>query len=455
MYASADEAILSSAVAAIENGYENEAGGMSRFPGLTPFASFPGNKTYLTTWQDNLIAATDLGRVYRVSKLGAVQDVTGVPLSGGGRAIFSKTEDQLVMAAGGPILQLLGNQTQILSNEAPQSTHIAFLSGYLIAIEPYSGRFYYCDPGQYTTWNALSVFTANAKAQFVGAITITPFNEMLLAGPDAIEQWELLANGNQPFARRWTTGEGIYAPYTLLADKVGTFGINPRFEFVRFAGQVSQDQSDDVGLTLQKIDDWSEAWSVECSTKGQKFFILQMPNATNAYGSKGVTLAFDYRDRKFSFLYGWDKTIRQPTRWPGWSAQRQWGKVFVGVPGGIAVLDDENYTLQGSLYPFLIRSGHVDDWGPSRIDDVKIRLKRGIGNYGGRRPRVGIRVNRDNLGFDQWTFEDLGDPGERTMEIRFGGQGTVDGTWQFEIAVTDDVPVEFVSMQVFVERLRW
>ena len=455
MYASADEAILSRAVAAIENAYENESGGMSRFPGLTTFASFSGNRTYLTAFQNNLIAVTDLGRMYRIGQTGTVQDVTGTPVSGGKRAVFAQTEDQLVVAAGGPILQLLGNQTQILSNQAPQSTHVAFIDGYLIVIEPYSGRFYYCDPGQYTTWNPLSVFTANAKPQALNSLTITPFNEMLLAGPQVVEQWELLANGNQPFARRWTTGEGIFAPYTFLADKSGTYGVNTRFEFVRFAGQQSEDQSADVGLTLQSIDDWTDAWAEEASVKGQKFFILQMPNATNVYGTKGVTLLFDYRARKFSFLYGWDAKLNRQTRWPGWSTQRLWGKMFVGVPGGVAVLDDDSYQLQNTIYPFLIRSGHIDTWGPSRIDEVRLRIKRGVGTYGGRKPRIGLRVNRDNEGFDQWTYENLGDAGQRTMEVRFGGQGCAGGTWQFELGIGDDVSVEMVKMQVFVERLRW
>ena len=455
MYTSADEAILSRSVAAIENGYENEAGGMSRFPGLTSFATFPGNRTYLTAFKNNLIAATDLGGVYRIGATGTVQDVTGTPVSGGKRVIFAQTEDQLVLAAGGPIIELLGDKTQGLSNQAPESTHVAFIDGYLIVIEPYSGRFYYCDPGQYTTWNPLSVFTANAKPQDIGALAITPFNEMLLAGPQVVEQWELLANGTQPFARRWTTGEGIFAPYTLLADKAGTFGVNSRFEFIRFAGQMSEDVSPDVGLTLQKVDDWTGAWAQEASTSGQKFFIIQMPMATNAYGTKGVTLLFDYRAKKFSFLYGSDPVLRRQTRWPGWSTQRLWGKVFVGVPGGVAYLDDSSFQLLGSTYPFLIRSGHVDAFGPSRIDEVRLRIKRGVGSYGARSPRIGLRVNRDNEGFDQWQYEDLGESGDRTMEVRFGGQGCAGGTWQFELAVGDNVAVEMVKMQVYVERLRW
>ena len=453
MYENSDESLLSRAMADVENAYANAAGGFSRFPGLTPFVSLPASKVYVHAFRGNLIAATDRARVYRISKEGAVEDVTGVPLSGGKRAIFTSTEDQLVMAAGGAPLSLSSNKTQILPN-APPTTHVIFIDGYLLAIEAYSGRFYYCDPGQYGTWNPLSVFTADAKPDDLTAAVVTPFNEVMLAGTDSIEQYEILPNGTQPFSRRWTTGEGVQFPYTLVADKSGTYGINGRFEFVRFYGQVSQDQGADVDLVFESIDDWTDAWAGELSIKGTKFILLQAPNATNKHGTQGITLLLDYRARKWSFLYGWDPVASTPTRWPVWSTERIWGGVYAGVDGGIAKLDDNSNQVLGAPQAFLIRSGHCNDWGPSRIDELRIRLKRGEGSNGGAEPRIGLRVNRDNEGFDQWQYEPLGTSGQREMVIRFGGQGYAD-TWQFELAVTDDVPVEFVRMQIFVERARW
>lgn len=453
MYTNSDETILSHAVASVENAYANEAKGFSRFPGLVPFVDIPSDRTYLCKFRDNLIVATDRGRVYRVSRTGAVLDVTGTPLSGGKRAIFAATEDQLVIAAGGPLINLSSDHTRLLRN-APNSTHVVFVDGYLIAIEAYSGRFSYCDPGLYETWNPLSVFTANGKPDDLNSAVVTPYRELLLAGSDSIEQYERLPNGDQPFSRRWATGEGVQFPYTLVADKSGTYGVNSRFEFVRFYGQVSQDQGADVDLTFESVDDWTEAWASELSVKGQKFIVLQAPFATNRHGTKGVTMLLDYRAKRWSFLYGWDDVLSVQSRWPVWSLERIWGGVYAGVTGGIARLADDSYKVLGKTHAFLVRTGHVDKFGPSRIDEVRIRLRRGDAPNETTEPLVGLRVNRDNLGFDQWTFEPLGLKGDRTMVIRFGGQGCAD-TWQFEIQITDDVPVEFVSLQIYVERLRW
>ena len=60
---------------------------------------------------------------------------------------------------------------------------------------------------------------------------------------------------------------------------------------------------------------------------------------TNVYGTKGVTGVLDYRNKRWSFLFGWDRGSALPVRWPGWSVQRCWSRSFVGVPGGVAEMD--------------------------------------------------------------------------------------------------------------------
>jgi len=454
VYASADEAILKNSVATIENASANAAGGMSRWPGLSPFVAVPGQRIYLKPWNGDLYAATDQGKLWRISRAGAVVDVTGVPISGGQRVVMEATDDRLLMAAGGPILQLVGRQTEVLSRSAPETSHIAYVDGYVIAIERWTQRFLHCQPGVYETWDPLDVFSANAKADPIHAVVVTPYRELLLAGAEHIEQFERLPSGSQPFSRRWSTGEGVAYPYTLVADKTGTYGVNPRHEFVRFAGQVSQEQGEPIGLLLSNVDDWTDAWAQSLTIFGDPFVVMQMPMATSPHGTKGITLLMNQRDKRWSFLYGFDRETGAASRYPAWSFASIWGRTFAGVDGAVAEVDMKAFDILGEPMPFVVRSGHVDKFGPSRIDDVRVRMKRGVGAAAGRAPLVGLRVNRDNLGFDQWQWEPLGTEGQNEMVIRFGGQGTAD-TWQFEIRVTDPVDVQFVSMQARVERLGW
>lgn len=457
-----DEAIISNHLAALENAYVNEASGQSRFPPSKPFAPLTGAQgVYLSDWRGDLIAATDTGRVHRVTKSGTTEDLTGVPISGPGRrVVFDRTEDELVMAAGGPVIALRDERTEILSSDAPNSTHVAFIDGYLLVFEPHSGRFSHSDAGLYRMWNPQDTFTAEAKPDNLVAMTVSPYRELLLAGPDSIEQWERATTGAGAFYRRWTTGEGLFAPYTLLAVDDGTYGINRLKEFVRFSNQVSRPESDSVEFVFARIpdEDWVGAWTAKLHIKGQKFIVLSIPGATNSYGSKGVTALFDYRARRWSFLYDWDQAFGVPTGWRATSYHPLWGRHFIGVPGGIEELDDQDFAASVRPQRFLVRSGHIDKWGPSRIDDFRLRIKRGLADSNtpdDQIVQVGLRINRDDKGFTRWKWKKLGRYGDRSPILYFGPLGSVDGTWQFELAVVGTQEVELVRSEVYLERIRW
>jgi len=488
MFTNADEAILRRRVAVAENLYGNRAGGWSRFPGLRPWMALPGQgRITLKWWRGDLVAVGQAGQVWRIGRNGQGQNVTGIPLSGGGRPTFAATDESLVIAAGGPIVALDSGATRLLSADAPNSTHVVWIDGYLVAIEPYSGRFRHSPPGDYGVWEDLSVFTAEGKPDDLVAAAVTPFNELLLAGPESIEQYETLASGDRPFFRRWMTGDGLAHPYTLVTDKMGTFGVNQSAEFVRFQAQVTRTQSDDIALTLQNIDDWTDAWADSVSIKGQRFIILQAPNASAPdYDARGITLLLDMNRGRWSFLWGYDRTSGGYARWPGWSLEEAWGRVFVGVQDGIAELDPTYYENLADPMRCLIRSAHVDEFGPSRLDDVRVRLRmagndfaftlseggirritedgfvrvtedgrpRVIGDQlqGGQTARFGVRMRRDNDLWTRWVWKSMGLPATEPMVEKFGGMGCAQ-TWQMEISCADPVPFEFVRAQILVQRI--
>ena len=451
-YQNSVEEILTQAMAAGENCYWNDSGGQSRFPGIKDFVSLPGTRVWLHDYRNDMIAVTDRGRIFRISRAGDVQDVTLVPLSGAGRPIFAETEDALLISAGGPIISLSNDKSEVLSLDAPNATHVAFLQGFVIANEPFSGRLFYSEPGIYDEWPPDNFFTAEAKPDDVNAVVVTPYNELLACGIDSIEQFEPFPSGERPFERRFTTGEGLKYPYTVVANKYGTFGVNRLDEFVRFQLQSSDTQSDDVQLALEELDDKSEAWCQEINIKGQDFMILQFPNAENSYGTQGVTYLFDYKKMIWTQLFSWDYQRGTPARWPGWSVLPIWGRQFVGVEGGVAELDRRVFADRDKPLRMLVRTGHIDEWGSSRINRIRIRIKRGLAPSGEHRSVMGFRVNRDNRGFGRWIEKDLGRFGERELIVELPGVGAA-RTWQFEYFVTDPTAVEFVGAQADIDRL--
>jgi len=447
------EACLSRGSAACENLFFTELGGQSRFPGLKTFALLTGNlPTYLWEWRNDLMAVTG-GRLFRVDKNANAQDVTEVQISGGQRVVFDRTPDELVMAAGAEIIRFAGAKTEVLSIDAPLSTHAGFIDNFVVAVERHSGRFFHSSSTGFRDWDPIDTFAANGKPDDLNAMLVTPFRELLLTGLDSIEQFERLASGSAPFYRRWAVGEGVYAPYTLCYGDNAAWYVNKRREWVRSSGQTSLSAGDDVGRSLESIpeEEWVDAWAQEMTIVGQKFFILQMPHAANLYGTEGTTLLFDYRQKRWYSLYGWDDARGAPGRWPGWSYYSLWGRHFVGGDGKILELDVETFTNDGKTQRVLFRTGHVNKWGEANVTNLRAQFKRGGGSSYTVEPKVRIRAIRDNNSTTRWREKGLGLAGHRSMHVEFGGYGWAN-TWQFEIDMTDAAEYELVDMEVQLER---
>lgn len=444
------ETVLRKSAAAVENSFVNDSGGLTRFPGLASFVTLTGNSpTYLHDWQQDLIAVSN-SRVYRISSSGVATDVTGVPLGGDGRCIFAKTDNELCLAAGKEILRLGGSATEILSPDAPQSTHIGYIDGYLLAIEPYSGRFWHCTVDDFRTWSGLDVFTADGKPDDLNGMIISPFREVILTGVDSVEQFERLTSGSVPFYRRWSTGYGILAPYTLLSEDQGTWAVDKRMEFIRMTGQTSQPKSDNIMQTLDGVDDWTLAWTQTVHVAGDNFILLQIPFATNKYGTKGITFLYSYQQKKYFELYDWDSNKVLPVRWPGWSYHQLWGRNFVGGNGKVLELVTTSNLNDGNQQRMLGRTAHIDKWGECDIENMRIRMNRGSGAQNSTEAKFRIRALRDNLRWTKWIERGLGNAGDTKLTFELGPLGHAT-TWQFEWEITDDCPVDLTLMQVLVD----
>lgn len=469
LFRNVPETVLRNGNAAIENAFINEAGGHSKFPGLRNFVTLSGNlPVYLHEWKQDLIAVT-AGRFYKISPQGIATDVTNVPITGGLRVIFDRTDNELVAAAGADIIRLGKDKTELLTPDgsSPKSTHVGFVDSFMVAVETFSGRFWNSDVTEYRLWNGLDVFVADSKPDDINAFIVTPFRELILTGIDSTEQFERLINGNVPFFRRWSVGEGCAAPYTLIAEDNAVWFVNKRYEFVRASGQTSTPQSDDIGADLETVmtppssfnfspiaaDNWDGAWTASVNIQGQKFILLQIPNAFNPYGTRGITAILDYRAHRWTNVYGWNAAEGVPERWPGWSYYPLWGRHFVGGNGLVYELDPTATDNAGVTQRMLGRTAHIDAWGSSTVSDVRVRIKRGVGDPNNAvQPQIGVRAIKDNKTKTRWKYKSLGEYGDRTMILNFGGMGSAK-TWQFEYQITDSADVEVVKMDALVKQL--
>src|SRR5574340_114996 len=448
LFLNVKESCLTSGSAALENAYQNEIGGISRFPGLSEFSTLFGTQpTYLHEWNGDLIAVSS-SRVWKVSQSGVATEVTEVQVSGDKRVIFDKTPNELLMAAGGSIIRLAGEKTEVLSENAPVSTHVGYIGGFVLAIELNTGLFYHSGANDFQSWDAIDVFAADSRPDFLNSMLITPYGEIMLAGDDSIEQWEKLpATGDPQFQRRWAIGEGVYAPYALTFADNSLWSVNKNREFVRSSGQVSRPSSDDIAAQiLEPADDFDDAWAAPLLIAGQKFIVVQLPKATNIYGTKGITILHDYRQNKWFSLFGWDSTLSSPTLWPGHSVYSLWGRTFVGGNGKIYELKTDVYQNDSEIQRVLWRSGHLD-FGTSAIDNLMVRIKRGQSDSNSARKQVSLRVLLDGKYWTKWCRRDLGRYGEHDMWIDFGSMGCA-STFQIEVDMTDAAEFELIKAKV-------
>ncbi len=456
LFQNLDESVLRRSPIILENMFINEAKGQSRFPGLKRFLVLPGGgNVYLEDWRGDLIAATSNGRVFRIQPSGAFEDVTGAVIAGNGRIIMHSSPDQLLLTAGKQIIQLRKDKTEILSEDAPLSTHAIYISGYVLAIEVDSQRFFYSNVGDFTKWDPIDFFSAESQPDNLTAMIVNEFGEIIVAGPNSVEQFEPYSGANRPFFRRWTLGQGIVAPYTLTSGDNEDWAVNEKQEFVSFAGQNGRPRSLTISMVLESIEDWEGAWaSAPMHLFGQKFIIVQIPAAMNEYGSKGITLLHDYKAHRWSYLYGWSGPNSVPARWPGNSYHYLRGNHYVGgLNGEIYKLDNGYHQNDGQPQQARWRSAHLDEMGKIRIDGVRMRLRRGAASNGyDSNPDFQMRVRRDNRQWGKWQTQQLGAAGDTEMYVYWGQQGNAT-TWQFEIRCSADCPLEFVRMQVWATSL--
>lgn len=452
-FANISESVLGANAAAIENCFRNDQKGYTRFPGLKSFCSLAGAApTYIDEFRGDLIAVSN-GRTWRIDSNGNAQEVTGTHVSGSYRVIFSETPDEKLMAAGGAIVKFDGVTTSTLSPDAPQNTtHIGYLYGYTVASEFATGLFFHSAAGDSKDWQGSDVFAADSDPDNVIALFVTPFRELMVAGTKSLEQYERLTTGDVPFFRRWDIGTGVAAPYLMTFADNALWFLNQDREFVRASAQISTPVSDPIGKLVAGIEDLSDAWATWLYIAGQKYVLAQFPQADTQYGTKGLTLLWDYRQKLWLQLFGWDDVKKVPTRWPGWSYLQLWGRHFVGGNGEVFELDTATYENAGQPQLVLFRSGHFDNFGECRIDNIRIRVKRGVGGYVQRQPRIRLRVRRDNKSITRWVERTLGHAGENEQFVEFGGMGCCH-MFQLEVEMTDAADFDLVMMQAQVTPL--
>lgn len=457
LFKNLDESAITSSHVQMENCFITEAKGISRFPGFSAFADLDSAAAvYLNEFNNDLIASAG-GRTFRLDQDGNVDVIPGASVLGGRRTMFSRAIGHLFMAAGDRIVNFDGVKNTTLSDDAPLASHVGYIDQFVLANSINTERFKYSEAGNFTSWPALNVLGATSKPDNISSLIVTPFNEVILAGPESVEQFERVAGANSPFFKRWSAGEGVSEPYTLCYADNAAWMLNHRHEFVRLSGQIGQSYSDQIAkeikgrYAINNLDALNQAWAAPLDIKGQQFIVLQSPEATNEYGGRGITYVLDIRQSHWFELFGWDDVTQKRALWPVRSIYKLWGRTFLGGLGKIYEMTTDAYNHAGVNQRVYIKTANYTELGLVRIDRMRLLLTRGKGSNT-TDTKLGMRVNRENRGFGRWQYKSLGLAGQNNYLMEFGSQG--EGySWQFEFQIDGDAPVEIRKIEAEVTPL--
>lgn len=454
-YRNADESVLTDDAAIQYNGYIDELGGLNIRPGEVEAVTTNAATTGLYMWPDKNFIVSCNAEAVRLRTVSGETLVTaypavGVGLNSGNPVSFANNSDYVFMASGGPInyINATGTIAQITDADAPAAvTHIAYLDGYILAIDGTTGKFYWADVNAPTSWSALSFATAEANPDVVKALHVVQ-RQIYLIGTVTTEFW--YNDGVSPFSRieGGVIEVGCAAKYSVVRHDNSLIWLSHTRQFVRFTGTQTQFISSRYDKDIANFSVVSDCIGGFIHHNGQEYCIFTFP-------TENRTLVYNVNADDWSEWGVWDSTYMNFDAYDFRSTARDinTGKTFIGksIPA-IACLSSDSrvdladYVIASDTVPFkfLRRTGWIDNGSNKRkrVESLTFRAKRGYGDNSQELiPYLMLRYRND--GTADWSNIrniSLGLSGDYDHVIDIKRLGMYKSR-QWEISVSDNAPV--------------
>lgn len=462
-YKNLDQSTLTDDAAVQYNGFIDELGGINIRPGEVLAANYLKRNDGLYMWPDkNFIVSVDNGSVSlsQVSGETLVQTYNkgSVSYAAGTITIFCNDTNYVFMAGGGRInyVDQSGNVSEISDSDAPTGvTHVAFLDGYILAINQ-TGRFFWSDIPTDTDWSSLSFASAEANPDIIRSLFVVQ-RQIFLIGTVTTEIWE--NDGTTPFSRvpGGLIEMGCAAKYSPVKFGDSLVWLNHDREFVQITGTNVKLISDRYSKEVQKFDRVDDCIGGLVKKDGQIYCVFQFP-------TENRTLVYNPVLEDWSDWGNWNPDSMSWEAYDFRASVRDidTGKTFIGKRDAnvIACLSSESRAdllnaTDTRAFKFLRRTGHIDH-GTSknkRLEEIRFRAKRG--STESITPQILMYRYRNN-GNSQWSNIkeiNLGAVGNTEHHLQITGRG-VYRSRQFEISATDNVDIVLSNAEADVTVMR-
>jgi hypothetical protein len=462
-YTSIDDTVLTDDAAIQYNGFVDELEGLNIRPGEVLALNTAKRIDGMFVWPDkNFVVCAEEGAMALRTVSGEILNTSFVgPLTFPASNIVTFCTDgpRVFMAGGGKInyVDEFGVVTELADVDAPTKvTHVAFLDGYILAIDGLSGKFHWSDIPTNTDWSALNFATAEGSPDNTISLAVVQ-RQIYLLGTASVEIWE--NNGSDPFSRipGGLIEVGCGAKYSPIRRDNSLLWLTNKRQIVEFTGtglEYISSRYDRELANLTVVDDCIGALIVK---DGQEFCVFQFP-------AEQRTIVYDPTAKDWSEWGNWDENgmswIPYDIRASAYDYRS--GKTLVGKSNAkvIACLSSDSRVdlIGGSTtrpFKFLRRTGNIDHGTNKikRVEELTFRVKRGsASSYSS--PKLMLRYR--NNGSSQWSNLkeiDLGATGNTSHHVKLNRLGMFKSR-QYEISVTDNVPLVFSKAESDVTVLR-
>lgn len=408
--------------------------------------------------EKDCVIAIGGGEVYQLTYISNTPVITaltaGTPLLGQNTPTSITVDGTNFYAAnGGKIVYgaVGGTPAYIADPDAPTTvSHVDFIDGYILAINPATNRFYWSDVNAGTSWNSLSFASAAGSPDLLCSLKVLN-REVYLFGQRSIEIWE--NDGSTPFARipGGFIQSGCAAPYAVLQDENSLYWIDENRRLVRFAGKQVERLSTKFDRELQGLSSVADGVAMKMQIDGYVFFVFTFKKANR-------TLVYNQTTNDWCEFGKWSYSDAAYDRWVGncYAYAEKWGLHLIGRRDSLTISEiSRDYATDDTDTIRLARvTGHMDH-GTSKIkqcNEVRFRAKRGAG-LSARTPKLMIRYKTDNMAWSNIKEFSLGNLGEYNLVLRDLRRNQY-RTKQYEFTATDAVDVVFSQAEEDIEVLR-
>lgn len=424
-------------------------------PSLELYTTLPSNEIIgLYHFDGVLVAVTSDRNIYTIDSDKNIINVTDIALPGNARPIFADNKSELIIAGGSNLIKWEGvGYTTKLIDDSPESTHIAFLDGFLLANRRIAAEnnkvIQFSEFEDIDTWFLNSIFSAVGDPDEVMGVTVNQ-REAYIIGEKTTEIWQNVGASPVPFNRAHIWQYGTCAKYSIILADNSVLFIDQDRRILRISGRELVRVSEAIEEELSTYEIISDCVTSSFSWNGSTHVLFVFP-------AERKTWSIDLRNNQWTewrgFSIDWDRPrincsyYSQDTR-----------ECFAGdfATGRIWKFSDTIKTDADGIFKRSRKFSQIDQGSSvkKQVRVLRINMKRDVAtSYTDfANPKIEIRWRDDGKFWTNWKQISLGEIGEKKRFVDVHRLGLY-RTRQYEIQCSDPVELNITDIETDEEVL--